>query len=88
VQVKTGHSDAAVVWDAIAAQYADSTEAIVIPPEQNIAAPVAVAVLKFSSQGPVAERFAAFLASDRGQAIFQRHHFTTARPASMSGDRR
>lgn len=80
VQIQMGQSDAAIVWDATAAQYAGKADIVAIPLEQNIVSHVVIAVLKFSSQGKAAERFAAFLASDRGQAIFKKHHFTTKLP--------
>ncbi|MBL7222533.1 MAG: molybdate ABC transporter substrate-binding protein [Candidatus Brocadiae bacterium] len=77
VQVKTGHCDAAIVWDAIAAQYADSTDVVAIPKEQNIISHVTIALLKSATQAKAAERFAAFLCSEKSQAILQEHHYTT-----------
>jgi len=81
LQIKTGHLDAAIVWDAIAAQYADCAEAIAIPLAQNIVTRVPIGVLRFSRQKALAERFAEFLASEAGQAIFRKHHYTTELPA-------
>jgi len=80
IQIKTGKLDAAIVWDAIAAQYADSGEILAIPPEQTIITTVPIAVLKVSTQPELAGRFADFLVSDAGQAFFRKHHFTTTAP--------
>jgi molybdate transport system substrate-binding protein len=77
VQVKTGHADATLVWDAIAAQYPDSADVVAIPNEQNVISHVAIAVLKCSTQPQMATRFADFLSGDHAQAIFKKYDFTT-----------
>lgn len=81
IQVKTGQLDAAIVWDAIAAYYPDSAEAIAIPRPQNVVSRVTISLLKSSAVPDMAKRFVAFLTSDAGQAIFQKHHYTTQLPA-------
>lgn len=81
MQVKLGQLDAAIVWDAIAAYYADSADAVAIPRAQNIVSRVAICVLNASANRQAAERFVDFLASDAGKAIFARHHHTTTLPA-------
>ena len=81
IQIKTGKLDAVIVWDAIAAQFADCGEAIPIPAAQNVTTRVPVAVLRCSTQPAAAARLAEFLASESGQAIFRKHHYTTALPA-------
>ena len=80
LQLKTGHLDAVIVWDAVAAQYAGSADVVAIPPEQNVVSRVPIAVLGCSKQPELAGQFADFLASDRGRAIFRKHHYTTDRP--------
>jgi len=77
VQIQTGHLDAVVVWDAIAAQYADSGDVVPIPPQQNIISRVAIGVLRSAKQPELAASFVDFLTSKRGRAIFQKHHYTT-----------
>jgi len=81
VQIKLGHLDATIVWDAVAAQYPGIAESVPIPSEQNIVTQVPVAILRSSAQAGLAARFADFLAGERGQAIFRKHHYTTALPA-------
>ena len=80
VQIKTGHLDAAIVWDAIAALYPDTAEVIRIPRDQNVISSVAVALLNLSKRPDEARRFIDFLTSDRGQAIFEKHHYRTEPP--------
>jgi molybdate transport system substrate-binding protein len=81
LQVVTGHLDAAIVWDAVAAQYADRAEVVAIPPEQNETSRVAVAVLKASRNRKAAEAFVQFLLSSEGQAVFRKHQYRTDPPS-------
>jgi molybdate transport system substrate-binding protein len=78
--IKLKSLDAVIVWDAVAAYYADSAETIAIPPEQNVVATVSMAVLKSSSQPELAGKVAAFFASRRGKEVFQKHHYTIKQP--------
>jgi molybdate transport system substrate-binding protein len=80
LQVKTGSLDATIVWDAVAAQYADSAEVISIPASQNVPSRVAVAVLKSSGQPEAAQEFVKFLLTDAGQAILRAQHYRTEPP--------
>ncbi len=80
LQVKMGAADAAIVWDAIAAYYADSVDVVPIPPEQNEISHVAIGLLKSSRNSELAERFMQFLVGDTGRAIFHRHHYLTSPP--------
>jgi molybdate transport system substrate-binding protein len=78
--VKAGQVDAAIVWDATAAQYPDVAEAVPIPAERNLLVKVEVCVLKFTEAREQAERFCEFLKSAKGQAIFRRHHYRVDAP--------
>ena len=80
VQIKTGHSDAAIVWDAMAAYFRDSADAVAIPTDQNIISTVAVSVLKCAKSPAEAQQFAEFVAGPRGKAIFQANHYTVETP--------
>ena len=80
VQVKAGQLDATIVWDAVAAQYADSADVVAIPPAENEVSQVAIATLKASTNPEAAARFVEFVASPEGQAIFKKHHYQTELP--------
>lgn len=80
LMLKIGQLDATVVWDAIAAYYRDSAEAIPIPLAQNVVSRVAIAVLKTSGNPEAAQAFVDFLASEAGQAVFRKHNYTTSLP--------
>jgi len=78
--IKLKSLDAVIVWDAVAAYYPDSAEAVPIPREQNVTSTVAVAVLKSSEQPELAARLADFFASRRARAIFAKHHYSITPP--------
>jgi molybdate transport system substrate-binding protein len=80
MQIQTGSLDAVIVWDAIAGQYLDHGEIVVIPLEQNIISTVPVGVLSFSQQKSLARQFAEFAASDTGRTIFGKHHYRVDPP--------
>jgi len=80
VHIKAGRIDATIVWDAIAAQYPDDGEIVLIPKDKNIISTVPIAVLRSSKHPKEAEAFQEFVLSDEGQAIFARHRFTTEAP--------
>lgn len=80
VQLKAGGLDATIVWDAVAAQYADSADVVPIPAAENEVSRVAIGVLKTSVQPDRAEEFVKFLQSPEGQAIFKRMHYRTEAP--------
>lgn len=80
VHIKAGKIDATIVWDAIAAQYPDEGEIIVIPKEKNVISTVPVAVLRSSKHPRVAVAFQEFLLSEEGRVIFEKHHYTTEAP--------
>jgi molybdate transport system substrate-binding protein len=80
LHVEVGKIDATIVWDATAAQYADSGEAVPIPRQQNILSTVPVAVLSFSNHEALGEEFAEFVTSERGVQIFKKHHYATELP--------
>jgi molybdate transport system substrate-binding protein len=80
LQVKLGALDAAVVWDAMANYYADSTDTVAIPVSQNIISHVAIGVLKTTSQAARAQAFVDFLAGPEGRDIFGKRHYTVDTP--------
>lgn len=81
VQVKLGQIDATIVWDAIAAYYADTADAIPIPRDKNIVSQVAISLLNSARDRDLAMKFLDFLTGPAGQAIFKKHHYATSLPA-------
>ena len=84
--VAMGSLDAAIVWDAVAANFADRTEAVSIPADQNVVSTVAVGVLRSSEQVDLARQFVALLLSPEGQAVFAKHHYTTSLPPTLADE--
>lgn len=78
--IQLGQLDAVIVWDAMAAYFAEHGEIVPIPLEQNVVSTVGVGVLSCSQSPGLAGKLVDFIASDRGQAIFQKHHYTTELP--------
>ena len=85
VHVRTGSLDAAIVWDAVAHQYAQHTDTIEIPTESNILSTVDLAVLKTSRHKELAQRFADFVNSPHGRDILRRHGYRVEAPAEAAG---
>ncbi|PWC42375.1 molybdate ABC transporter substrate-binding protein [Azospirillum sp. TSO22-1] len=76
--VLDGNVDAAIIGNSELAQNPGKLVAIAIPPEWYEAEYAAAAVLNTAAQPEAARRFAAFLASDKGLATFQRFGFPPA----------
>ena len=76
VKVQTGSVDAAIVWDAVAVEFARDVDVVEIPPARNIYSQVAIGLLKYSRNKPLAKQFMDWLAGPQGQAIFKRHRYT------------
>ena len=80
IQIKVGKVDAVMVWDATAAQYADSGDVIEIPVDKNVISTVAIALLESSEDKELARNFIDLITSERGKAIFRKHNFSTEIP--------
>ncbi len=80
VWVKTSDIDAAIVWDAIAANIADSVRIIEIPKEQNIISHVVVGLMKTSKNKDRARKFIEFMTGEKGRAILNRKGYRTEAP--------
>ncbi len=78
--IQLGSLDAVIVWDAVAAYAGDKGEIVPIPAQQNIISTVAVGILKSSEHPEIAAKFVEFITSQRGQAVFEKHHYTTTLP--------
>ena len=73
--VALGHVDAAIVWRAVAWQYARETEIMEIPAEHNVLSHVAVAVLAGSKNKETALEFVKCLQGTVGREIFRKYHY-------------
>ncbi len=78
--IKLGQLDAVIVWDAMAALFADAGDVVTIPPNENVISAVAAGVLKSSEHVELAQELVEFIASDEGKAIFRKHNYTTELP--------
>lgn len=78
--VKTGSVDATIVWDAVAAMYPDSAQAVPIPLERNAISTVEIAVLTTSKQSEAAAEFLGFATSSQGRDIFRKHKYSVEPP--------
>ena len=80
LKVKLGAADAGIVWNTVAAQFADSTEAVAIPLEKNVVGAVPAAVLTCSKNPKAAAAFVDYLVSDQGKKVLTAKHFTVEPP--------
>ncbi len=80
VWVQMKDVDAAIVWDAIAANLRDHVEIIDIPREQNIISQVVVATLNTSANPEAAARFAEFAAGEKGREILRKFDYRVDAP--------
>ncbi len=83
VWVKMADVDAAIVWDAIAANVADSVDIIEIPLEQNKISTVVVGLMKTAAHKEAARKFVAFIASPRGQEILTSKGYRVTSPQAV-----
>jgi len=75
-QVKLGHLDAAIVWDAVAKQR--GLAVVSVPELAESEATITAAVLTASDQPAAAARFVRYLtAADKGGPAFARHQYAT-----------
>jgi len=80
MQIQARSLDAVVVWDAMARYYSRYGDQIPIPLENNIVSTVDAGILKFTKNKEAAEKFVAFLVSEKGREIFARHNYDTEPP--------
>jgi len=80
VWVKMDDVDVTIVWDAIAANTAESTDIVSIPKEKNVISHVVVGLMKTSQKTESAQRFIDFVTSDEGRAILKKRGYRTEAP--------
>ena len=77
VWVKMHDVDAAIVWDAIAANIAKDVECVEIPKDQNIISRVVIGLMKTSKDKKSAQKFIDFLVSSKGKEILDSKGYRT-----------
>ena len=77
MQIQAKARDAVIVWDAMARYYSQYGDPIPLPPEKNVISAVEIGVLTFTENKELAEKFVAFLTSQRGRDIFAEHNYRT-----------
>lgn len=80
MQIQAKALDAVIVWDAMARYYGQYGDQVPLPPEKNVISAVEIGVLKFTEDRELAEKFVAFLTSERGRDIFAKHNYRTEPP--------
>jgi molybdate transport system substrate-binding protein len=80
VWVKAGQVDASIVWGAIAANIADSTDRIEIPRDKNVISSVVIGLMKRSNRKAEAAEFMDFVTSPKGQAILKKNGYRVEAP--------
>jgi len=77
------NADAAIVWDATAAQWAEKTDVVKIPFKDNIISAVSVGLMTTTQDPEVARAFIRFLTSPEGKAILSAKDY---RVTPVTGD--
>jgi len=80
--VKLGTVDAAIVWDAVAAMFAESADVVPIATERNVVSTVQAGVLRCARHGDLATQLVDYLAGPDGRRVFAEHHYTVTPPSN------
>ena len=80
VWVQMKKVDAAVVWDAIAANIAEDVDVLEIPKDKNIISRVVVGLMKDAPRQEAARKFIQFMTSPRGRAILKSRGYRIEAP--------
>ena len=86
VWVQMKDADAAIVWDAIAANIAKDVDVVEIPPEKNVISSVVVGRMKTSKDPEAARQFVEFMTSPAGREILNRNGYRTEPPRATATD--
>lgn len=76
VYITMNQADASVIWEDNV-MGVENIIAIPIPEEQNMIKTIPVCIIKNTPKTELAQKFADFVASDEGKAIYQKHGFKT-----------
>jgi molybdate transport system substrate-binding protein len=85
VWVKMHDADAAIVWDAIAANIAEDIEIVEIPPGSNVISKVVIGLMKGSHNKRAAQKFIDFIISGKGKDILKSKGYRTENYESRGG---
>lgn len=80
VWVKMKDVDASIVWDAIAANFADGVDAVKIPKNDNVISKVVAGLMNTSKRKTTAKRFLQFIKGKKGQKILKAKKYRTEEP--------
>ncbi len=80
IAIKLKTIDAAVVWNAVASKYSDSSDIVTIDPAKNVTPAVSAAVLKFSKNSSLALKFLDYMVSEEGKKILGEEGYTVNKP--------
>lgn len=72
--------DVSIVWDAIAANFADGVDPIKIPQKDNVISEVVAGLMKTSQRKTSAKRFLDFIKGKEGQKILKDKKYRTEEP--------
>ena len=72
--------DASIVWDAIAANFADGIDAVKIPKKDNVISEVVAGLMKTSKRKTSAKRFLDFIKGKEGRKILKEKKYRTDLP--------
>jgi molybdate transport system substrate-binding protein len=78
--MKLGTIDAAVVWSAIANNYADVADQVALPPEKNLTPEVGAAVLAFTKEPALAKAYLEYLVSDKAKKVLKDNGYAIEKP--------
>jgi molybdate transport system substrate-binding protein len=86
VWVKMKNVDAAIVWEAIAANLGPDVQTVAIPPAQNVVSEVVLARLAGSKRPEEAGKFLEFVKGPRGQEILRGAGYRVDRPPAPADE--
>lgn len=83
-RVETGEVDAAIGWDVFAEWAPEKIENVAIPKELAPRRYVSAAVVSYSKDKALAQKFVDFVSSEEGNAIYSKHGYTVPQPGEAA----
>ncbi len=78
--LKLRHIDATIIWSAVARQYAEVSEMVLIPAKKNTIVTIQAAQVARTANAVATRRFLDFLCSAPARAIFVKYHYDVKPP--------